>query len=853
MNSQMQRSGLWRVLHSTGGCPPSDSAWAVVLRSSVKMTMPTCESARDGLRAHDDVAMGGISPAAQMGPADEVANAGHLAEAVALAALHDSGPPFLDAVSEEEDPLFVPGGVVPGDLRPVSLPAPAALQASEMEEWMCEVYDNATPPGQCRGQATPTAPCHAARATAASGRRARVLHAAGQMGLGPFDPFNAEEEMRRAGVGDAEQDAAPAAQRAARRPQPSTAPELLSSEGESGGEGADHSVASLVIAMASAIHEAADRVGHVASGGDAPLWLQNFQCARLLGALLWDAAGPDAADKPALKWFLSVAANIEVPLVFNEFSLAAADAVKEGFAALRDAMRSWGVMDEEGLADRLRSRRRRARVGKALGAAAVRETVLDAVQFDARVALLDEVVRQLVLAFGRRAAPAPPQEVARMHRQQGRKNKPGEPPCESWAHLHQEDLRCSFARRIPTLRACPNFLRGRWRHALRFALEARREARLGGREDEELLAWRLFGLLPVMLLHRPRDQQGVPRATLERRFDDFNAGRWAELLADARTSEVGDGSRKPGCKTHQMELHAELCEVHRLGPTPRGRAAQASVKLGEVSRGRQNLTGASLAPGTLATFNALQDKRPAEAQRPLPADVLSFQPDIPLQLDRELFLTCLKTAPRGSAPGPGGCTFEHLRVLLDDEGGLEDLMLAAEVMAQAAVPAEVAEAYTAARLTALSKPTGGVRGIAAGTTLRRLVARTLARQFGGEVEAACSPYQFALSTRAGTDCVGHVVRAVTDSRPTATLLSIDGVGAFDYVSRAAMLGKLKELPGASSMLPFLRMSYAQPSRYAWLDDEGKQHFVVQGEGGEQGDPLMPLLFFLGIHAALLRV
>jgi hypothetical protein len=146
------------------------------------------------------------------------------------------------------------------------------------------------------------------------------------MGLGPFDPFNAVEEMRRAGVGDAEQDAAPAAQRAARRPQPSTAPELLSSEGESGREGADHSVASLVIAMASAIHEAADRVGHVASGGDAPLWLQNFQCARLLGALLWDAARPDAADKPALKWFLSVAANIEVPLVFNEFSLAATDA-----------------------------------------------------------------------------------------------------------------------------------------------------------------------------------------------------------------------------------------------------------------------------------------------------------------------------------------------------------------------------------------------------------------------------------------------------------------------------------------------------------------------------------------------
>ena len=28
------------------------------------------------------------------------------------------------------------------------------------------------------------------------------------------------------------------------------------------------------------------------------------------------------------------------------------------------------------------------------------------------------------------------------------------------------------------------------------------------------------------------------------------------------------------------------------------------------------------------------------------------------------------------------------------------------------------------------------------------------------------------------------------------------------------------------------------------------HHILQGEGGEQGDPLMPLLFSLGIHDAL---
>ena len=36
----------------------------------------------------------------------------------------------------------------------------------------------------------------------------------------------------------------------------------------------------------------------------------------------------------------------------------------------------------------------------------------------------------------------------------------------------------------------------------------------------------------------------------------------------------------------------------------------------------------------------------------------------------------------------------------------------------------------------------------------------------------------------------------------------------------------------------------------WNDDNGDAHDVEQGEGGEQGDPLMPALFCLGMHPAL---
>ncbi len=64
---------------------------------------------------------------------------------------------------------------------------------------------------------------------------------------------------------------------------------------------------------------------------------------------------------------------------------------------------------------------------------------------------------------------------------------------------------------------------------------------------------------------------------------------------------------------------------------------------------------------------------------------------------------------------------------------------------------------------------------------------------------------------------------------------------------------LAAVPKACAALPFVRLSYASPTEYDWTDAEGRQHAIPQGEGGEQGDPLMPLLFALGIHDALADV
>ena len=90
-----------------------------------------------------------------------------------------------------------------------------------------------------------------------------------------------------------------------------------------------------------------------------------------------------------------------------------------------------------------------------------------------------------------------------------------------------------------------------------------------------------------------------------------------------------------------------------------------------------------------------------------------------------------------------------------------------------------------------------------------------------------------------------------EADPHTTVLSVDGIGAFDLVSRTGMLRGLCRVPDGPEALPFVRMFYGQASMYSsWEDDEGIVHDIHQGEGGEQGDPSMPLLFSLGQHPAL---
>ena len=73
---------------------------------------------------------------------------------------------------------------------------------------------------------------------------------------------------------------------------------------------------------------------------------------------------------------------------------------------------------------------------------------------------------------------------------------------------------------------------------------------------------------------------------------------------------------------------------------------------------------------------------------------------------------------------------------------------------------------------------------------------SMAKQISKRVEAATAPFQHALKTRC--ESVAHVLQTLTDLDPEA-VMSFDGVGAYDLISRNAMLEGLLRCSSRGSM------------------------------------------------------
>ena len=225
----------------------------------------------------------------------------------------------------------------------------------------------------------------------------------------------------------------------------------------------------------------------------------------------------------------------------------------------------------------------------------------------------------------------------------------------------------------------------------------------------------------------------------------------------------------------------------------------------------------SLLPSDPSTLSVLESKHPPrhpDSQIPDPPS--AEQAAEALQLSEAQVRKAILSFPGGSA---GGCDLllpQHLKDMTSKSSGDSGIQLLSSItrlsnkMLKGDVPHEILPVLYGASLIAFSKPNGGVRPIAVGNTLGRLVAKAAAFTLKAELKPKLFPHQLGVSVSGGAEAIVHSGRSFCNSNistpePTA-FLKIDFENAFNTIRRDAFLRTIqKEL---SCLFPFLYQCYA---------------------------------------------
>ena len=125
----------------------------------------------------------------------------------------------------------------------------------------------------------------------------------------------------------------------------------------------------------------------------------------------------------------------------------------------------------------------------------------------------------------------------------------------------------------------------------------------------------------------------------------------------------------------------------------------------------------------------------------------------------------IRSFPCGSAGGPDKLRPQHLKDLLQHVGEddldspfLSALVAFCNLMLRGETPVEVRPFFFGASLVALRKKCGGVRPIAVGCSLRRLVAKVACKQVAVEMAELLAPRQLGFGVCGGSEAAVHAAR-----------------------------------------------------------------------------------------------
>ena len=363
-------------------------------------------------------------------------------------------------------------------------------------------------------------------------------------------------------------------------------------------------------------------------------------------------------------------------------------------------------------------------------------------------------------------------------------------------------------------------------------------------------AWRLFMLLPRLVLWAPRGIRGgrqhrnraaqergrLVRDRLRRCWEGEADEVYREYQRACGPRPVRPSGDASPTRTDEDEYLAN--EVMRL------------CAEGEWSRACGLLSSPGVAPRSPDTVTSLQALWRTVAREEVPA----YRPPAPAvrRVIQEQFQEHLKgslsSASRGSGAGLSGCRFEFLTPLLESPEAFSSFSRLAVAVAAGEAPADIAHALSWGRATALRKGRGGVRPLVCHEPLRRLCARTLARAARIPLRNHLGPRQFAVGRSGGAEALGLTVRHLAEKYPTKVWLKLDLANAYNMQSRQASLRQLAQ--AAPALCAFQRLFYSSPSQYWYRVSDSECSKLLARDGIEQGDPAGPAQFACGLKELL---
>lgn len=424
---------------------------------------------------------------------------------------------------------------------------------------------------------------------------------------------------------------------------------------------------------------------------------------------------------------------------------------------------------------------------------------------------------------------------------------PNEPVIESppASLTFPESIKEMMAGSVPMIEQLPSAVSQEWAEALSRTLGAA----LRNSGDEE--AWVRVGAFTRCVMWQKRGGRGT-RHQRERvvRIRE-RLLRWTRGEYDSLWRAYAMEANRLAAKRRKRKEEGEVVvEAMNQRQSNRERCVELARE-NSYSKAVKALSSSGCLPVTADVFAALEERHPFEEEIRDEEEPPTGCYTAMVSVDE--ILDTLQKADRTSSGGVDLIRVGYLKDVahLEDATGLfTSLATVATLILRNMVPVCARELLLSARLVPLRKKDDTPRPIAVGSILRRLAAGVLWKRAEEELVKACGRFQLGVGVSGGVELMvqrygREAARAQRDGG--RALLRIDFRNAFNCFSRHRLIAVVAErVPDA---LPYFKACYSR-----WTPLFLSNGLVVHSRTGvQQGDPLGPALFAIGLAALLKEV